>query len=673
MRIKMKLIKITIRQILFLIAVGLTLMIGDPALAETTSSRIEETDLKTPEGQGPTDAQDERVTIDFNNVDIGLFIKFMSDLTGLNFVFDERVKGKVTILSPKPISTKEAYKVFESVLEVHGYTTVKSGEIIKIIPSPDARGKNIETMLKEEVVTPGDKVVTQLIPLKHAAPNELKKLLTPLVSKNSVILSYPPTNMIVITDVYSNIKRLLKIIREIDVSDIGQQITVVQLEYSDAVKLARTLDTIFKAQPRSKKGDPGKILKFVPDERTNSIIIFGSAADTDRSKSLISLLDTKSPRSKDNIHVYYLENATAEELAEVLQNVPSKKDAQVKGKRTAVFSDEVRISADKSTNSLIIMAESDDYQVLEGIIEKLDIPRSMVYIECLLMEVSMDKDFNLGTEWRAMKEGRHNDDVFGAGGGFSGTNNYSSLNGLLAGTLPGGFSMGVFNEVIQIAGVNYANLAAIVQAFKRDQDVNILSTPQILTTDNEEAIITVGENRPYMTRAGTTSTTETYESYEYRDVGISLKITPHISKDRMVRLKINQEITKLDELSNTGDLRPTTLKRTIDTTVLVNDKNTVVIGGLIDNSFSETEDKVPILGDIPILGWLFKYSSESRERTNLFIFIQPHVVKNPVEAQKLYKEKKEEIDRIKEGKISKQEKNPEESSLSITRETSTLR
>ena len=205
--------------------------------------------------QKPEDAE-QFVSIDFNNVDINVFIKFMSELTATNFVVDQRVKGKVTIISPSKISLKEAYKVFESVLEVHGYTTVKAGDIVKIVPSPDARSKNIKTLLREEAVSPEDKVVTQLIPLKYASPVEIKRLFTPMVSKSSVILAYQPTNMMIITDVHSNIRRLLKILRQIDIPGIGQEISVIPIQYADASKMVSLLSTVFKPTRKPTKGAP---------------------------------------------------------------------------------------------------------------------------------------------------------------------------------------------------------------------------------------------------------------------------------------------------------------------------------------------------------------------------------------------------------------------------------
>jgi len=609
-----------------------------------------------------TEGESDRfVTIDFNDVDIRVFIKFISELTGKNFVIDQKVKGNVTIISPTKISKAEAYQVFESVLEVHGYGTVVSGEVIKIVPSIVARTKNVETRLREEAISPEDKIVTQIIPLKYADANQVKRLFTPIISKSSVILSYQPTNTLIVTDVLSNIIRLLKIIGVIDVTGVGQEISVIPLEYSDATKLASILGNIFQTRIIKKKGaaEPTKI-KFVSDERTNTIIVLASEVDIARVKQLIKLLDKEVPRGKEKIHVYYLENATSEELAKVLQALPTQKSTTAKGKKeTPVVSEDVRITADKATNSLIIMAEKDDYLVLEEIIKKLDIPRAMVYIESLIMEVSVDKDFDLGIEWSAAGETSYQNREGIYGGGFSGGDDaakFGNIAGLTAGTFPAGFSLGVFGEVIQIAGISFPSIAAIVQAYKKDKDVHILSTPQILTTDNKEASIIVGKTVPFQTRSAAESAIETYSSFEYKDVGITLKITPQISKDRLVRLNIYQEVTKLDELATTSNDRPTTLKRTIDTTVIVKDGNTVVIGGLIDDSFSETEYRVPCLGDIPGLGWLFRSKSRSSEKTNLFVFLTPRVLKNPEEARKINDEKQDQMDKIIEGEIKLYEK-----------------
>jgi len=610
-------------------------------------------------GNGNGNGSERYVSIDFNDVDINVFIKFISELTHRNFIVDRRVKGKVTIISPSKISVAEAYKVFESVLEVHGFATVDSGEVTKVIPSPDARTKSIDTLLKEEAFSPEDKVVTQLLPLRYAEPNEIKRLFAPLVSKSSVIIAYEPTNMLIVTDVYSNIKRLIQILKAIDVTGVGQEISVIPLENADAEKMVRLLTSVFQANKSAKKGAAGpEAAKFVSDDRTNSVVILASEDDTERIKQLIKRLDKELPTGKESIHVYYLQHATAEELATTLQSLSGKAAAKTpkEGKKEApIVSEKSNITADKATNSLIIMAEKDEYQVIEGIIQKLDIPRSMVYIEALLMEVDVTKGMSIGTEWIGGGKASYGSDKTGwVGGGWGGGGDgaYSIISGIAGAAaagapvlLPEGFTMGVFGEAIEIAGVKFQNLSAVAQFYRQDRHTHILATPQLLTTDNQEAFINVGKNVPYQTKTGTTSTSETYNTYEYRDVGITLKVTPQISKDRLIRLKIEQTLTKLDTAADTGvDERPTTFKREVNTTVIVNDKNTIVIGGLIDDSLSESENKIPCLGDIPGMGWAFKSMARGREKTNLFVFLTPHVVKTKEDADQILQEKQGVID-----------------------------
>ncbi len=619
------------------IIVTLHLFWAAPVMAQAAKS--------TPEEPG---ASTQFVSIDFNNVDINVFIKFMSELTGTNFVVDQRVKGKVTIISPSKISLNEAYKVFESVLEVHGYTTVRAGDIVKIIPSPDARSKNIKTLLREEAADPEDKIITQLIPLKYADPEEIKRLFTPMVSKSSVILSYQPTNIMIITDVHSNIRRLLKILKQIDVPGIGQEISVIPIQFADAAKLVSLLNTVFKPTRKPVKGAPETLVTMVADERTNVVVLLANEVDSIRIKQLITMIDKEAPRGKGKINVYFCENANAEELAKVLQEVPTQEAGAPKGKaEAAVISGKVRISADKATNSLIIMADQEDYIVLEEVIKKLDIPRSMVFIESLIMEVDMDTSLDIGIDWQAFGETSIGGKETAIGGKFS--------EGLIGpgAIAQGGLSLGLITEPVTIAGLTLSNIAAIINAVKTDDEFRILSTPQVLTTDNEEARITVGENRPYQTRSTTDPSGGTFESFEYRDVGKILKITPHVTEGRLVRMKISLEVTNIDLASTltTSSTLPVTQKRTVDTTVIVKDNQTVVIGGLIDEATTTNESKVPVLGDLPILGWLFRNTSDKNEKTNLYIFLTPRVIKSPAEAQEILQDKKKQMDTIKEGKI----------------------
>ncbi len=631
---------------------------GDTGSQTQTSSDPPVFDVQT-----QTDGE-QFISIDFNNVDISILIKFMSELTGKNFVVDHRVRGKVTIISPSRISVSEAYKVFESVLEVHGFATVKAGKIIKIIPSPDARAKNIETMLEDESHAPEDKVVTQLIPLRYADAAAIKRIIAPLISKSSVALAYAPTNTLILTDFYSNIRRLLKILKTIDVTGVGRQLSVIPLEYADATKFVKLLSSIFKKARRPKKGvaTTADEMKFVADERTNTIILLASEDETKRIKNLIALLDKQTPPGDEKIRVYYLEHATAEELAEVLQSLSGKQrtTGKKKGKKTSpVVSENVKITADKGTNSLIIMADKDDYRVLEEIIRKLDIPREMVYIEGLYMDVNTDKDFGLGVEWLVGGAATPGGVSVGYGSGFS-SDNYANLKGLGGLTenssgvaqFPTGFSVGVIGEAIRIGSLVFPSLGAIIKAYQHDRDIHILAKPQVLVSDNEEAIIHVGQNIPYQTKSGTAGNNESYNTYEYKDIGMTLKITPQINKNRMLKLEISQKVEALNDLVQTSSSdRPTTFKRTVETTVVVKDGHTVVLGGMIDDSFSQSNYKVPCLGDIPGLGWLFKVDSRSREKKNLYFFLTPHVVENPAEAQAIYEDKKKSMGKVTDDNI----------------------
>ncbi|MDZ7698605.1 MAG: type II secretion system secretin GspD [Deltaproteobacteria bacterium] len=630
--------------------------------AEKSKTKTPVSEMKAENGKKGEEAQEEsHVTIDFENVDIPVLVKFISELTGKNFVIDKAVRGKVTIMSPTKISVDEAYKVFESVLEVHGYTAIPAGNIVKIVPAVEARSKNVETLLEEEAKGPEDKVVTQLIPLRYANPDELKKLFAPMISKSSVMVSYPPARTLIVTDVLSNIQRIFRITKAIDVEGVGEEISVIPLKSATAMTLAKSLSTVFqRGARRAKAGGPEESdVRVVADERTNSLIVLASEEESRKIKQLVALLDREPMKGEGDIRVYYLKHANAEDLTKVLSSLPSEKSTKTAQGKAPVISKEARIVADKATNSLVITADKDDYRVLEGVIEKLDIPRMMVYIEALIMEVNVNKNFELGVEWEGVKTFSYDGKDGGVFGGSSGSG-FSTIKGILSDNpaLPTGFSLGVIGEAIEIGGIKFPNLAAVLHAYQSDQDVHILSTPQILTTDNEEAEITVGKNVPYVVRQETSQAELDYSSYEYKDVGVTLKITPQISQNRLVRLNIYQEVTRLIETEGLKEGRPTTYKRLAQTTVIVADANTVVIGGLIGDDTTNTHYQVPCLANIPGLGWFFRSEYKKREKTNLFVFLTPHIIQNPSESRDIYHEKKDQIERIKEGVIKMYGKEP---------------
>ena len=587
------------------------------------------------------------ITIDFDSVDIRLFIKYISELTGKNFVVDKSVQGNVTIVSPTKISEEEAYRVFESVLEVHGYTTVKSGSVIKILPAAKARFQNVETMRIGMSHDPEDKIVTQLVPLKYSSPLEMKKVLTPLVSKSSVVIAHTPSGMLIITETLSNIQKLLGIIKVLDVESKEAEVAVIPLENGSAASLAKILDKIFQKNVPRKGARPAftQRVKVVPYERVNSLVILAGSTEIERVKSLVKLLDREVERGEGNIHVFYLQNATAVELAKVLNALPETGTSLKNKGKAPPISKDVKIMPDEETNSLVIRATKEEYMVLEDVIKKLDIPRRMVYLEALIMEVDTNKTFDVGVQWGgggAFSEGTGQVAV-----GFSGNTEppFDMLGGISSTdpVLPTGFSFGVLKQGIRIGGVTFPDIAAILRAYKSDSDINIISTPQILTTDNKKAVMSAGENVPYITSQNTTAGDQDYTQYEYKDVSTKLTITPHINQANTLRLEISTEIIKLKEKDAADKFRPTTYKRTVETTVIINDNDTVVIGGIIGQDAAESEWKVPLLGDIPWLGWLFKTHTTTSVKTNMFIFITPHIIRNPADLAAVTMKKEDDM------------------------------
>ncbi len=612
-----------------------------------------------PGEKGAKPESNKTISMDFDQVDIKVFIKFMSELTGKNFVVDDKVRGKVTVLSPTKISVEEAYRVFLSVLEVNGFTTVPAGKVIKVVPSVAARQKSVETLRAPGFVPrPDDRVITQIIPLLYADSQEIRKLLAPLVSKQGVMVAYAPTDTLILTDYQSNIQRLLNIIEELDVESGEATITVLQLEYAGAEKMAKTVTQLVESQLKGAKGRrkaaAAPPVKIVPDERINVLIVLADRQKTQMIEGLIEKLDQPTPKDAGNIQVIYLENAQAEELAKVLSGLPGKGAA--KGKQP-VISTEVRVVADKATNSLVITARPEEFEVLSPVIAKLDIPRRQVYVEALIMEVTSDKNISFGVNWFAAgtsnlpgdKEGV----VFGSSLPGGTIDVLAEATGSLA--LPANFSVGAVAFPITIGEFTFSNLAAIVQASKTNNDFRIISTPQLMTLDNEEASVVVADNIPFSTRVdqGTAVTDRAISSFEYRDVGTTLKVTPQINEKRYVKLKIYEEVSRVLQASvASGDqtfLAPTTRKRTAETNVEVKDGQTVVIAGLIGEDVDTTETGTPCLMDIPLLGWLFKTRTETGKYTNLLVFLTPYIVATPEEAERILKDKATYMDEVREG------------------------
>ena len=636
-----------------------------------------------------TETQDGKqyVTMDFDGVDIKVFVKFIADITGKNFILDDKVAGKVTVISPRKMSLDEAYQVFLSVLDVNGYGTVTNGGVTKIVRAADAITKSLDTVTgspqKRE-----DVLVTQIIQLKHVDANDMKTLFTPLLSRgSSQLLAYPQSNVLIITDTRSNIKKITEILDIIDKSGFGQEFRIFSLSYASAIDLSTKLgdilseDSTDRAQRIRSARTQGAVsqrssAKIIPYERTNSLIVLASAIEMTEIASLIKKLDIPTPSGKEDIHVYYLQYANAEDLAKVLTDMPAPDKASaaispegVPGARGGFSSSQqkdFKISFDKETNSLIVYADPDAYQSILETIKYLDIPRKQVYVKAIIMEVNTNEDFKVGVEWSAFEDftydgGERTGGVFGR----TGSNFITNLS-----DLPSGALFGVVGDAITInrngTEITFPNMTSFINAMAQDTKVNILSTPQIITLDNKEAEITVGANVPYVTREDTDTTNidRTIRTYDYRDVGVMLKFTPQINQQGWVRLELFQENTSLVAGQGADEFAPTTLKRSANTTVTVKDGATMVIGGLIGDSVTFGENRVPLLGRIPLLGYLFKSKTKKYEKTNLYIFLTPQIIDTEQKAEDLYRKKYGEMsrkhnDEMKGRKKDVKDENPE--------------
>jgi len=616
------------------------------------------------------------LSMDFTDVDLPVLIKFISEQTKKNFIFDERVQGKITIISPRRITTEEAYNVFLSVLHVKGCATVEQGNTIKIIPMRDAKQESLPTE-RGPGEEPDSKIITRLIPLQYVDVSEVVALLTPMISKDGLLTSFPASNTLIVIDSRANIDRLLKILAELDQEGTGSTLRIFPLRHASATEVAKTLDTLYQQTGTPQvPGVRGRVVpgrargnapKFLPDTRTNSLLVLAVSDVLSDVEDPIGKLDVPTPENTGKINVYYLENADAEETAKVLSSlaettaaagrpVPGQPPATIKGVITAELEGGVKITADKATNSLIIIASPNDYQTLVDVIRKLDIRRRQVYVEAVVMEISLDKARDVGIEFRGAAETGSNGAVLG-GTNFDFQGNLNALLASLASGNPllftgtGMIAAGIAGNVVLPDGTEIPAITAVLRAAENRDNVNILSTPHLLTLDNKEAEITVAENIPFITSQSrdATNLANVINTVERKDVGIILRITPHIHESEFVNLEIYQESSALkggESPLTITTVGPTTTKRSAKTNVLVRNGNTVVIGGMMQETFNTLERKIPLLGDIPLLGNLFKFKSVSRKKTNLLIFLTPHVIKTPTDMEEVTADHRKKMDRF---------------------------
>jgi general secretion pathway protein D len=605
------------------------------------------------------------LSMDFTDVDLPVLIKFMSEQTKKNFIFDERVQGKITIISPRRVTLDEAYDVFLYVLQAKGFTTVSQGNTIKIVAAREARQDTIQTGVSKE--TASAEFITRLVPLQNLESAEVVPLVTPLVSKDGMVSAFASSNTLLLIDSRANIDRIVKIIDEVDSAGTPGVLRVYPLAYAIATEAAKTLTSIYleggataaapavrgRARAGQVRPSRGVAVKFLPDTRTNSLIVYAGQEMQDDVADLLKKIDIPASAGSGKINVYYLENADAEEVSKVLASLSEKRAgaaaAPPPGARTVapppaatgVVSAEleggVKVTPDKATNSLIIVASANDYETLLGVIKKLDIRRRQVYVEAVIMEITLDKSRDLGVEFRGTAA--NGDSAVIGGTNFDFKGNVNELFAALATGNPlifGGTGLiagGIAGSVTLPDGTKVPAITAVLRAAQTRSNINILSSPHLLTLDNKEAEIVVGSNVPFITSQARDSTNlgNTINTVERKDVGITLRLTPHIHESDFVSLDIFQESSAIaaSSLLDANTVGPTTTKRSAKTSVLVKNGDTVVLGGMMQETFTNTTSQVPILGDIPLLGNLFRFKSVSRQKTNLLIMLTPRIIRDP--------------------------------------------
>jgi general secretion pathway protein D len=641
---------------------------------------------------GPGAAQ-ERVTLNFSNTEIEAVVRAISKFTGKVFVVDPRVKGTLNLTIEQPLSPEEALAALTAALRLQGVVLVESGGIVRVVPEADAKLQGGAVQFGPTTEAPrGDQLVTRVFRLNYAAAASVVQVLRPLIAPNNTITAYPANNTIVVTDYAENVRRIARIIASVD-TPAGSEIDIVQLQHAIASDLAVLLGKMLDAAAQG--ADPSQRVTILAEPSSNSLLIrSASPARVNLVRSLIAKLDQPSA-VPGNIHVVYLKNAEATRLARTLLGAGGEPGAglsqtttptvfqaagrpaatpqpgqQLGGAPTAPtpttaaapVSGQVAgalIQADPTTNTLIITAPDAVYRQLRAVIDKLDVRRAQVFIESLIVEVTSDQAAEFGIQWQT---GTGNA-AAGSDAGAVGGTNFGGVGQNIIGvatnpaTVGTGLNIGIAKGQITLAGVGtITNLQFLARALEQTSKANILSTPNLLTLDNEEARIIVGQNVPFITGQFTTAVSATvnpFQTIERRDVGLTLRVRPQISEGGAIKMVIYQEVSSLAAPTAAG---PITNMRAIETNVLVDTGSIVVLGGLVQDNVTTTVEKVPVLGDIPLLGHLFRFETRKQEKTNLMVFLRPFVVRDESAARSLVIDRYDQMRMLEEG--TKQDPHP---------------
>ena len=573
-------------------------------------------------------AQQPAATINWKDADIRQVVEAVSAVTGKNFILDPRVTGRVTLLSPTPLGPDALYEAFLSILQVHGYVAVDSGDLIKIIP--DATARQFPSRMGIEGAAGPDDMATTVVQLRNVGATQLVPILRPLIPQYGHLVAHAGSNMLIISDRAANVARMVNIIHRIDQAS-DEDIEVVSLQHASAAEIVR----IMTALTQSGRGDGSPVTtSLVADARTNSVLIGGDKNERLRLRTLIAHLDTPLEDGGDT-QVRYLRYADAEELSTKLQqHFSGQVQAAAAGQAgTAATAGEISVWADTQTNALVVNAPPKMMRSLMQIVDKIDIRRAQVLVEAIIVEVIADKSNELGVTWAVEGSGSNTPiAVTNFPGSMSGVVQLGSAaagggTGDLSGLIDAGITIGVGR--LSDSGVSFA---AILSALEGNADTNIISTPSIVTTDNEEATLNVGQEVPFVT--GSYSNTGSvggavnpFQTIQREQIGVKLAITPQINEGNSMVLDISQEISSLAQSSSEAvDL--ITNQRIVETTVIVEDGEILVLGGLLEDVLRESNQSVPILGNIPLLGNLFRSRKTEKVKTNLMIFIRPTILRD---------------------------------------------
>jgi len=586
------------------------------------------------------------ITPNYKDADLGQIIEAVSAVTGKNFIVDPRVRAQVTMLSSTPMSPAAFYEAFLSILQVHGFVAVPSGDVIKIIPDANARQVPAND-LPSSVSSTSDEIVTQVIAVKNVSAAQLVPILRPLIPQYGHLAAYPASNMLIISDRASNVSRVVRIVQRIDQTG-DENIDVIPMQHASAAEVVRIVNTLYTSAAAEGGGMP--TVKMVADERTNSVLVSGESSQRLRLKTLITHLDTPLESGGDT-QVRYLRYADAEKISQKLREqiqgiaaaaAPGAAGAPAAAPAASGTGDKsVTIWAEPQTNALVVTAPPKVMRSIMQIVDRLDIRRAQVLVEAILVEMSYDKSMDLGVNWLiadtdadgySIPAGGFVQPVDGTGIGqiIQGVLNPESIAGL-----PSGLTMGL-GQIVE----NGTSWAALIRALGGIGNTNIIATPSVVTLDNEEAEIKIAQEVPFVTGqytnqgvSGPGGVVNPFQTINREEVGNILKITPQINEGDSVMLKISQEASSIAASSqqvSTTDL--ITNKRTISTNVMVEDGGIIVLGGLISDEVRESRSQVPFLGSIPLIGELFKTRSVDKVKTNLMVFIRPRVIRDGTDA-----------------------------------------